>query len=413
MSFHFLESSKALVVLIVYMLVTGLALGISMAILSTVSVGTDSGTQESQTIKWIEYADYVLNFFPAYALGGGLFYLKYRFFTVPGWYDDAAMHSQMYAEEISQDFMKRILYMITVTFVLILYIFLREKYGSLTSTCWKYGCYCCKSKSTGDFRSREENPEADDLDLNSELLRMQNDAKTDILQVEHLSKGYRKQQYLSVDDVSFGVKRAEVFGFLGSNGAGKSSTLNIVTGMNPTTTGHVRLCGVNVVSPNSRANITLIGEKIGYCTQEDNLFPHLSVYEHIYLFACIHGYPEGTVDDVVKLSIERMQLGDYRFTRSRDLSGGNKRKLMTALALLGAPRVVILDEPSSGMDPLSQRFLWNTILNEQKRAKVTFLLTTHSMEEVEALCDRGAYLSSRSSDVLVGFDIYVENSDPQ
>jgi len=183
-----------------------------------------------------------------------------------------------------------------------------------------------------------------------------------------------------VDNLTFGVKRGEIFGLLGANGSGKSTTTS---------------CMVGILSPTS-GKVTVLGQKaskasrkhVGYCTQKDNLFSNLTVEEHIRIFAEIHGY--SNIEHAVQISIRNLQLHKYNHVKSSQLSGGNKRKLMTCLTLLGAPEVTILDEPSSGMDPAAQRYLWRTIQNVASHSSV--ILVSHSYPEIEALCDRVAII---------------------
>ena len=215
-------SSKALVHFLVLVLITGLALTIVVAILSTVRVGPTD--MVSETIQWIEYADYVLNIFPPYALGSGLYYIKYRYFTFPLWYEGSNVTDNLYSEAIREDFAKRTVYMLVVGVACLVYVLWKETFKRRN---------CCgnnKCRSSLGCESREKSPDIDTVDMEEELGRMKQDIKTDVLQVEHLSKGYAGQEFLSVEDLSFGIRKGEIFGFLGSNGAGKSSTLNIITG---------------------------------------------------------------------------------------------------------------------------------------------------------------------------------------
>jgi len=168
---------------------------------------------------------------------------------------------------------------------------------------------------------------------------------------------------------------------LGANGAGKSTTLENLAGIISPTQGKVTIMGHNVSTDVSGSR-----QYLGYCTQTDNLFPNLTVEEHLRMFAMIYGHVD--VELAVQISIRNLQLDKYSHVKSIQLSGGNKRKLMTCLTLLGAPEVVVLDEPSSGMDPVAQRFLWNTIHNVRRQGNSAVILVSPSFPEIEALCDR-------------------------
>eukprot|EP00644_Phytophthora_capsici_P017585 jgi/Phyca11/120597/e_gw1.42.53.1 len=132
-----------------------------------------------------------------------------------------------------------------------------------------------------------------------------------------------------------------------------------------------------------------VRRQIGYCPQFDALFDLLSVREHLELFGAIKGIPQASLDRVVAEKIQQLNLADFEHKLAGSLSGGNKRKLSVAIAMIGNPAIIFLDEPSTGMDPVSRRFMWDVIADISTRGKEsTIVLTTHSMEECEALCSR-------------------------
>ncbi|CAK4636098.1 unnamed protein product, partial [Aphanomyces euteiches] len=132
-----------------------------------------------------------------------------------------------------------------------------------------------------------------------------------------------------------------------------------------------------------------VRRQIGYCPQFDALIDLLTVREHLELFAAIKGVPAELMNAAVKDKMEQMNLNDFEHILAGTLSGGNKRKLSVAIAMIGSPPIIFLDEPSTGMDPVSRRFMWDVIADISTRSKEsTILLTTHSMEECEALCTR-------------------------
>ncbi|CUG06066.1 ABC transporter, putative [Bodo saltans] len=221
--------------------------------------------------------------------------------------------------------------------------------------------------------------ERDVIEKNSDPTR----ASTDIVRVCNLRKVYHSGSVdkVAVKNLSFGVQRGEVFGFLGTNGAGKTTTMSILTGEFLPSMGHASITGFDVVENAQEAR-----QVIGYCPQFDALIDLLTPEEHLRLYAALRGVPPVLVDDVVEALLTACALQMYRSTRSKSLSGGNKRKLSVAISLIGGPRVVFLDEPSAGMDPHARRQLWDVILYIAQRSSV--VLTTHHLEEVDVLAHR-------------------------
>ncbi|XP_065189363.1 ATP-binding cassette sub-family A member 9-like [Sycon ciliatum] len=191
----------------------------------------------------------------------------------------------------------------------------------------------------------------------------------------------RKPPKVAVNGLCLGVRQGEVLGFLGPNGAGKTTTMNMVTGDAIPDGGEVYLEGHPLVGSAGRQ------QALGYCPQADAVWKDLSLEEHMRVFALLKGVSPDSVDLLVNQFIDTMDIRDHAKKRSKDLSGGTKRKLSFAMSLLGNTRICLLDEPSTGLDPSSKRFLWNVISNSihGKRAAV---LTTHSMDEADALCSR-------------------------
>ena len=189
---------------------------------------------------------------------------------------------------------------------------------------------------------------------------------------------------LAVDSLCLGTSKGECFCLLGVNGAGKTTTFRMLTGEIKPDEGEIYINGVNAIK-----NINGIRDKIGYCPQIDPLLDILSVEEHLYLFAGLKGIPQNMKKDMIEQKMKNLDLVKFRNISTFKLSGGNKRKLSFAIATLGNPALVFLDEPSSGMDPESRRFMWNAISKfSGKNSKNSVILTTHLMEEAEALGTR-------------------------
>ncbi|XP_045876226.1 ATP-binding cassette sub-family A member 13 [Meles meles] len=232
-----------------------------------------------------------------------------------------------------------------------------------------------------------------DIDVEKEQIRvLKGRTSEDLLVLYNLSKSYGSffKRTTAVRDVSLGIRRGECFGLLGPNGAGKSTTFKMLSGDAPPTSGRAvaRTPTGEVVD---LASAGAAGIRIGYCPQQDALDELLTGWEHLQYYCCLRGIPKPSIPHVARDLVRRLHLEAHVDKLVATYSGGTKRKLSTALALLGKPDLLLLDEPSSGMDPCSKRHLWNTILQEA-RGGCAVVLTSHSMEECEALCTRLAIM---------------------
>ncbi|XP_051999206.1 glucosylceramide transporter ABCA12-like [Xyrauchen texanus] len=232
-----------------------------------------------------------------------------------------------------------------------------------------------------------------DEDVMAECLRVNSgDASADILQVNQLTKVYQhlKKRVQAVKQLSVGIPAGECFGLLGVNGAGKTTTFKMLTGDTSPTNGSAKIRDIDgrmVDIIDCRRE----GINIGYCPQEDALDDLMTGEEHLYFYARIRGISKREIDRVVNYLLKKLELNYHRNNTSKSYSCGTRRKLSTALALIGNPQILLLDEPSSGMDPRSKRHLWK-IISEQVMGKCAVVLTSHSMEECEALCTRLAIM---------------------
>jgi ABC-2 type transport system ATP-binding protein len=200
-----------------------------------------------------------------------------------------------------------------------------------------------------------------------------------VIRVEGLRKTYG--DVVAVDGISFEVRKGEVFGLLGPNGAGKTTTVEVLEGLRVPDGGAVSVLGIDAVrAPDA------LKPRIGVSLQTAALYPRLSVTELLDLFSSF--YPRACPTGEL---IELMDLGEKRNTRSQDLSGGQRQRLSVALALVGDPEIVFLDEPTTGMDPAARRALWDVVTGLRAEGR-SVLLTTHYMEEAEILCDRLAIM---------------------
>uniref|UniRef100_A0A9L0SRG3 P-type phospholipid transporter n=1 Tax=Equus caballus TaxID=9796 RepID=A0A9L0SRG3_HORSE len=227
----------------------------------------------------------------------------------------------------------------------------------------------------------------EDEDVRRERQRiLDGGGQNDILEIKELTKVYRRKRKPAVDRICVGIPPGECFGLLGVNGAGKSSTFKMLTGDTTVTRGDAFLNKNSILS-----NIHEVHQNMGYCPQFDAITELLTGREHVEFFALLRGVPEKEVGKVGEWAIRKLGLVKYGEKYAGNYSGGNKRKLSTAMALIGGPPVVFLDEPTTGMDPKARRFLWNCALSIVKEGR-SVVLTSHSMEECEALCTRMAIM---------------------
>nr|XP_058142182.1 phospholipid-transporting ATPase ABCA3-like [Dasypus novemcinctus] len=187
---------------------------------------------------------------------------------------------------------------------------------------------------------------------------------------------------LAVRNITLAIKKGECFGLLGLNGAGKTTTFEILTGDETATSGDVFIDGYS-----STKHIRKIRSKIGYCPQFDALLEHMTAREIMVMYARLWGIPEAKISSSVNYLLSSLNLQGKADKPVYTYSGGVKRRLSTAVALIGKPSVVFLDEPSTGMDPVARRLLWNVITRTRESGKV-IIITSHSMEECDALCTR-------------------------
>lgn len=220
----------------------------------------------------------------------------------------------------------------------------------------------------------------------------------DNLRVQHISKIFSSLAYgriRAVEDLTFGVMQGEVFALVGPNGAGKSTTISMLRGdIRPTPTPNAANSDLYIQQISVTKHRHLARQEIGVCPQFDAM-DQLNVREHLLFYARVRGVVEPR--QRVEALIKGVGLTQFANRMAEKLSGGNKRKLSLAIALVGDPRVVLLDEPSSGMDPLAKRNMWRTL--EKFRHGRSILLTTHSMEEADALASRVGVISKTLLDI--------------
>jgi lipooligosaccharide transport system ATP-binding protein len=189
-------------------------------------------------------------------------------------------------------------------------------------------------------------------------------------------------EFTAVDGIDVDVARGEAFGFLGPNGAGKSSTMRMVGCVSQPSGGTLRILGMD-----SRKQGTAIRARLGVCPQQDSLDPELSVKENLVTYARYFGIPRRRAKVKADELLEFVQLTERAESKVEPLSGGMKRRLTIARALVNDPDIVLLDEPTTGLDPQARHLVWERLFR-LKQQGVTLVLTTHYMDEAEQLCDR-------------------------
>ncbi|MGQ0824252.1 MAG: ABC transporter ATP-binding protein [Actinomycetota bacterium] len=188
--------------------------------------------------------------------------------------------------------------------------------------------------------------------------------------------------FVAVDGVDFTIARGEAFGFLGPNGAGKSSTMRMIGCVSPLTEGQLRVFGLDPARDG-----TAIRARLGVVPQDDNLDTELSVADNLLIYGRYFDLPRAVIRERATELLEFVQLGDRRDSLVDPLSGGMKRRLTIARGLLNQPELLLLDEPTTGLDPQARHLVWDR-LYRLKQSGVTLVLTTHYMDEAEQLCDR-------------------------
>lgn len=199
-----------------------------------------------------------------------------------------------------------------------------------------------------------------------------------------VARGLRKEYgpFVAVDGISFEVRDGECFGFLGPNGAGKSTTIKMITCLAPVTAGTLTVAGLDV-----RRHARAVKRVLGVVPQEDSLDPDLTVRQNLQVYARYYGLTGPAANARIDETLELFQLQEKANARVDDLSGGMKRRLAIARSMVHDPRILVLDEPTTGLDPQLRHVVWQKLRTLKTRG-VTLILTTHYMDEAVHLCDR-------------------------
>jgi len=268
----------------------------------------------------------------------------------------------------------------------------------------KHPCFCIKRKkkivrNRVDEEAIIEHKDNSNFEETDPSLKTQ-DKNNESIIVRNLKKVYPNGK-LAVDGVSYNMYQGQIFALLGHNGAGKTSTINMITGLYPATSGTVSVFGMDI-----HDQLEDIRKVLGVCPQHDVLFDNLTVKEHLELFATFKGMDKNLIAPEIDKMISDLDLEDKRDYLAKNLSGGQKRKLSIGIAFIGGSKFILLDEPSSGMDTSARRRLWDMLKN-YKHGKVV-LLTTHYMDEADYLGDRIAIMGEGKIQCL-GRPLFLKN----
>ena len=209
----------------------------------------------------------------------------------------------------------------------------------------------------------------------------QQPALTNAIEVDHIVKKYG--DFTAVNDVSFSVSEGEIFGLLGPNGAGKSTLIRMMTTLIPITAGHARVAGHDVVKEPDLAR-----RAIGVIPQALTSDLDLTIEENLNIYAKLYDVPAQRRKQAIDELLELVDLGKWRNAQTKTLSGGMRRRLEIARGLVHSPRIFFLDEPTTGLDPVSRVAVWEMLTNIKAHRRLTILITTHYMDEADRLCDR-------------------------
>ena len=202
---------------------------------------------------------------------------------------------------------------------------------------------------------------------------------------ENLTKKFG--DFTSVDHINFQVKQGEIFGFLGANGAGKTTAIRMLCGLLRPTSGVATVAGYDV-----KTQAKFVKRHIGYMSQRFSLYNDLTLFENMQLFGTVYGIPRAELKDHIHQSLKELQMDDKANTLVYSIPLGWKQKLAFATAMLHRPQIVFLDEPTSGVDPIVRREFWNMIYQAASQG-VTIFVTTHYMDEAE-YCERISIMES-------------------
>ncbi|EYC28617.1 hypothetical protein Y032_0007g3319 [Ancylostoma ceylanicum] len=386
LSFCFSSASTAYIVLVMG------SLFLSMFLLFTSFCLQLFGIESKTMAETDTITRYIFAFFPPFAFGRGMldaalnvYYNNFFAFAGQWWNIHTALESGLLVKYICA---------MSTTAVLSCIATIILAYVNNAPSCRQPDKLPCDQSAVDDNVSEERR-----------RVRLVDACEQNMLTVDSLEVCYRNSMFSkpvhAVRNISWGVRRGECFGLIGVNGAGKTSTFRVLCGQQAADRGVV-LLGNTIVMPGSD-----VFSRIGYCPQFDALYQELTAKEHLEMLASFHGYTSSSAPLVVAYLLDVFDISSYANTKSHALSGGTKRKLSMAQALIGDPELLLLDEPTTGMDPKSRLLLWEAV-DRFVRGGKSVVLTTHSMPESEALCGKLAIMVNGAIR-CVGTPLFIKN----
>ncbi|XP_053402183.1 cholesterol transporter ABCA5-like isoform X2 [Mercenaria mercenaria] len=360
-----------------------------------------------------EIMHYIFSFLiPPYNIFGGLYYID-KVYQRAYWINQE--DSIAFGDYFKMSSNIPICYLTSIFHIVAYFFLMRVLDIRKTGGDVKEACKPGKSKATVIPSSNLDIVDGEDEDVTAERERVREMSRRPhnelpVAIAENLRKEFKKDGgdsncckkakkeesvKVAVRNQTFAVEAGEVFGLLGPNGAGKTTTLNMMIADVSPDKGKVMVGGYDIRSSMSQAF-----QAMGYCPQHDALWLEMSLKDHLDCYALTRGIPADLVPEVTNFFIDNLKLDEHKTKKAKDLSGGTKRKLSYCMSMLGKPSIVLFDEPSTGMDPQSKRFLWDTISNSFEHSDRGAILTTHYMEEADALCSRIAIMVNGKMECL-------------
>ncbi len=334
------------------------------------------------------YISYVLRLVPLFAWSNGYSIMLNK--VTLFYFDNEDAKEYVEIDVLSTDYVGMdAIYLILFFFIYTFLLFVVEMFSSK----WAIGKYQANTPDTSLIKDEEVKREIQKS--NNETSRDdENNNQEYSIRVKNVEKTYNSgccncsNPVKAVRNLSFCLEYGDCFAMLGVNGAGKSTMFKCLTYEEFPEKGNILINGQSIST-----SFETCRNLIGYCPQVDAIFEDMTVKENLEFYASIKGVPDNVKDSIVSSIIKEMNLEEFVHKLSGRLSGGNKRKLSVSIAMIGNPPIILLDEPSAGMDPEARRFMWAVIHKITKvKKKSSVILTTHSMEEAETLCQKLAIM---------------------
>jgi len=380
-SFAFDSPSLANLSLIIFNFLIGM--GGSIAVTILLILGNDVNNPRPSFVDAAHAITWILRFFPSFCLAKGLYFIINIEYVQ---WVEGENRLNAWSEAVM---LVDAIYLAWESIVYLALAIQIDKWSTnpRVMRLWKkFCCFCGKKPAFVEADITTSFPQDDDVVAEQERV-LTGEAKSDLIVLSQLTKVFDNGT-VAVNNMSLGIPRGECFGLLGINGAGKTTALQMVTAEFPPTSGDVTLAGYSVTSEPEKTR-----RRIGYCPQFDAHFANMTGREHVELYASIKGIPKEFLKEATEAKLREVGLNEKDADRLAAVySGGMKRRLSLACAMIGQPQIMLLDECTTGVDPVARREIWQLIsdmvagANLPEEERVSIILTTHSMEECEALC---------------------------